>query len=162
MHGYRLSITYTEYGRYPIGPCWSSFKALCKGRLRKAVERNLKHQTRRSGVSQAGRPIPGGRASLLIDVHDMLEAADEGFWPWGRHAAESLRALRLHLIEETWREMLPKKPRARPARPSPWPWAPIPRDPHFEPRPEDDPAHYGGFLDRILNCPTQQDMATHI
>ena len=125
------------------------------------MERNLQHHTRRSGLDQAGHPIPGGRASLLIDVHDMLEAARDGFWPWGRHAVQSLEALRLFLVEATWREMLPKASRARPVRPTPWPWAPIPRDPEFNPRPEDDPAHYAGFLDRILNCPTQQDFATH-
>lgn len=173
LHGYRLANTLSMQHFKPRNPSWTVFNGELRRsfRMYEALRGNLLHSTSSSGVFRLEDiilPVPGGLTSLIEDTQTLIRFAGNGKWPWGRKGSTvtSLKMLLEWLLKRYWKVMLgpPRKPRApKPEEPEEL-WLPIPHDPDWEPRPQDDPAHYEGFLGRIERCPdvTTSDFVTHL
>lgn len=172
LHGYRLTLTYSDYDRLPINPSWSVFQKACRPRERifRTMCGNLLHATVGSGIITIGAltlNVPGCRAQLTEDAQTLINKIADRSWSWGCRGTtkESLQALLAWLIDRTWQIAFTKARvlRAKPTPRSEEYWKPIPHDPNWEPRPQDDPADYSRFLERIERCPdvTTYDVVTH-
>lgn len=174
LHGYRLVLTFSDYDRLPINPSWTAFERACRPRDRifRTMCGNLLHATVGSGIITIGNlllNVPGCRAQLTEDTQTMIQHIKDRTWSWGCRGStiDSLKAFLGWLIDRTWQITFTKARVLRPRRRTPRGedyWTPIPHEPGWKPRPEDDPAHYAGFLGRINRCPDVKtsDIVTHL